>query len=74
MTRNQELTQEALSLNLSYQTVYDELSNIFPTQGEYIGSMANHFRGKLKNGTVEDLINAMDNYCLSKLIRHFKES
>lgn len=71
---NQELMKKAKALKLSYKSLYDAMQDIFPlNEGqEYIGSLANHFRGKLKTyKNVDDFIECLSNNSLKQIITHF---
>ena len=73
-TLNQELMKTAKALKLDYKSLYEAMQEIFPLQEgqEYIGSLANHFRGKLKTyKNVDDLIECLCNNSLKQIITHF---
>lgn len=73
-TLNQELMKTAKALKISYKSLYEAMQDIFPlNEGQnYIGSLANHFRGKLKNyKNVDDFIECLCNNSLTQIITHF---
>ena len=64
------LTATYLAGKITKAELHDKLLDAFPlkTGQEYIGSLANHFRGRLKYDGVEDLIDRMDKCSLRCLI------
>ena len=56
--------------SLTKEQLHDKLIEIFPLENgqEYVGSLPNHFRGKLKYGGIESLVAQLDSNSLRRLI------
>lgn len=74
-SENEFLMEKAFGL-INRKTFKDDLIKIFPVnEGQpYIGSLCNHFRGKIVSGGIDYLIEEMDNYSLRKVITYYEKN